>query len=121
MPNSRPHVDPLDESCARSDARLVTLLQRHLPLRARMAAKARGAAAESKRPSPCSVTQVFDAGGEIGLVCQLQVADARASSAIVLAPITQLSFDRGSPVFREIILYQKRRRVSALGETRSAR
>lgn len=111
MPISRVDVDPGEASSARFDARrLVTLLQRHLPLRARMAAKARGAVANSRRSSLCSVTQIFDAG-DIGLVCQLQLVDAGASAAIILAPITQLSFDRGSPVYREIAAYQKRRRA----------
>jgi hypothetical protein len=90
------------------------LLRRHLPLRARagarIVAKAR-AGAGAPLSSHCSVIQVYDAGDAMGLLCHLEFADHKAGSAILVAPIAELSFDRGSPVFREIAAYQKSRRA----------
>jgi hypothetical protein len=118
MPNSDIGFDSPGDASVHSDRRsVVSLLRRFLPLKARLLAKTRGAA-ESKRPLRCSVTQVFDAGEDMGVMCQLQLADA---DSIVVAPITQLGFDRSGPAFREIVAYQRFRRARAADETRPAR
>jgi hypothetical protein len=105
----------------------VFLLRRRLPLRARVGA---GIVARARRsagarlPSRCSVIQIYDGGDDRGLLRRLEFADTRADSAILVAPITELSFDRGSPVFRAIAAYQKSRRApnaEATGPRASAR
>jgi hypothetical protein len=110
MANSEFDCDSfIDSISPRRGERILFLLRRHLPLRARVGgrivAKARGGA------SQCTVIQVYDAGEAQGLLCHLEFADQNAGSRILVAPITELSFDRGSPVFREIVAYQKSRRA----------
>ncbi|WP_003614400.1 MULTISPECIES: hypothetical protein [Methylosinus] len=115
MANSEIDCDSFTDSLPprRSD-QILFLLRRHLPLRARaggrIVAKAHGSA------SRCTVIQVYDAGESQGLLCHLEFADQKAGSRVLVAPITDLSFDRGSPVFREIVAYQKSRRAGGGGE-----
>jgi hypothetical protein len=116
MPNSDIGLDlPGDAPDRRCDGRgLVSLLRQFLPLKARLLAKRRDGA-DARRPLRCAVTQVFDAGEDMGVMCQLQWVDGES---IIVAPITQLGFDRGEPAFREIAAYQRRRRARVAEEAR---
>jgi len=55
----------------------------------------------------CMVTGVFDAGGDLGVLCQVNVAVAETSRLLVV-PIGHLSFNRKDPIAREIAGCQKR-------------
>jgi hypothetical protein len=60
------------------------------------------------------VTQIFDTGGRFGLMCQLQFQCCSGEeSPIFVASIMRLSFDRRSPIGREIAAYQRSRREAA--------
>lgn len=97
--------------------RLIVLLQRHLPLSARAAAplvaSVRAAASNATFSSRCSVTQIYDAGDQLGLMCQLQFKDKGIEPSVFVASIMKLSFDRKSPVWRDIAAYQRTRREYA--------
>lgn len=99
----------------RYDARrLFALLQRHLPLSVRAAAPlVASLPAASSTSSRCVVTQVFDAGDRLGLMCRLEFDDETRRSTVVVASLTQLNFDRKLPLYRDIAAYRKNRRERA--------
>lgn len=92
---------------------LIASLQRRLPLPARVAtplATVRAGSSNAKRSSRCLVTQIYDAGDRLGLMCQLQFEDKADETAIFVASIMRLSFDRKCSISRELAAYQKLRR-----------
>jgi hypothetical protein len=60
-----------------------------------------------------TVTDVFYAGEEKGLMCRLDVQGFADDPVIVVAPVTQLTFNRRHPVARDIAAYRKRRAKAA--------
>jgi hypothetical protein len=93
--------------------RLLEALRRNLPL----AALPRKASAQTslQRAAPtalshrsCLVTDVFDAGDGLGLMCQLQIREGGRSSFLV-TPITELAFDRSHPISRDVAKYRRMR------------
>jgi hypothetical protein len=54
------------------------------------------------------MTGVFDAGETFGLMRQVEVG-AGADPSLLVAPITELSFDGKHPIAREIADYRRRR------------
>ncbi len=55
------------------------------------------------------VTSVFYAGGEHGIMCQLEAPDAKPPSPTLVAPIAHVGFDPRHPISHEITAYRKRR------------
>lgn len=93
---------------------LVALLQSRLPLPARagasLVATARAACSNPRLSPRCSVTQIYDAGDQLGLMCRLEFKDRADAATIFVASIMQLSFDRKCSISHEILAYQKWRR-----------
>ncbi len=91
--------------------RLLATMRRYLPLaaspRGRLSASLRGAAPNRPVPDRCMVTNVFDAGDERGLMCQLLIGDGASNLSLIVAPVTELSFHRRYPFAREIADYRR--------------
>jgi hypothetical protein len=100
--------------------RLLDALRRHLPLTAypkgRLIESLRRGSRDRGSSGRCRVTHVFDAGDELGLLCQLEVDDNSASGPLIVTPIADLAFRRGHPIQREIANYHRCR-----GSRRAAR
>jgi len=60
-----------------------------------------------------TVTDVFDAGEENGLMCRIDVQGGIDAPVVVVAPVTQLAFNRRHPIAREIAAYRKHRAEAA--------
>ena len=92
--------------------RLVDKLQQFLPLpatpRPALRTYLRRAVPGAPMTSRCQVTSVFYAGEARGLLCQLVVQEATATSRIIMAPLTQIAFDRRHSIAREIAANLKR-------------
>jgi len=56
-----------------------------------------------------TVTDVFYAGEEKGLMCRIDVQGEIDEPVVVVAPVTQLAFNRKHPIARDIAAYRKRR------------
>ncbi len=100
-------IDKPDKTAA-----LVAGLKASLPLPARPTAEAlktlrqRSPALKFKRD--CSITDIYYAGDEGGILCTLDFGlDDRKEVAIV--SITHLRFDRNAPLSRETAQYQRHR------------
>ena len=59
-------------------------------------------------PATCNVIDVLYAGDEGGVVCCLDIGGSEAKAAHFVS-ITHLSFDRRTPLIREIEVYQRHR------------
>ena len=60
-----------------------------------------------------TVTDVFYAGEKSGLMCRVDVHGLAGEPVVVVAPVTQLAFNRRHPVARDIAAYRKRRAEAA--------
>ena len=97
---------------------LMQKLRRALPLTAHgrpplTAALRRGLSCANLLPR-VTVTDVFYAGEANGLMCRIDVHKGIDDSVVVVAPVTQLAFNRKHPVAREIAAYRKHRAEAAL-------
>jgi hypothetical protein len=92
--------------------RLTARLSDTLPLPAsatpRLMATLRGRSGTTMITPPCTVTKVYYAGNEGGIVCHLSFKETTGSE-VVVASITHLEFDRRLHIAREILAYQKHR------------
>ena len=83
-----------------------------LPMGAQITAGAHGALRENSPdlalPRGCAITTVYYAGDEGGIVCTLDFGLPDIGEMHIIS-ITHLTFDRGSPLSREIRAYQKHR------------
>ncbi len=112
--NRRVHSRDLDmKDTPQFVQRLLSRLQVSLPLvvypRPILLASLRAAAPNAGAVPRCLVINVFYAGGEHGIMCQLEAAGAKPTSPTLVASITQVGFDRRHPISREIAAYRKRR------------
>jgi len=91
---------------------LVSALREVLPLTARasprLAAVVREQVPDWGTTRPCEISEVSYAGDEGGIMCRFQAGDA-ADAQVFHVSITHMTFDRRSPLAREIARYQKRR------------
>lgn len=66
------------------------------------------------------VTDIFYAGEEKGLMCRVDVQGLADDAIVLVAPVTQLAFNRRHPIARDIAAYRKRRvetaAVNCLGD-----
>jgi hypothetical protein len=89
--------------------RLLEAFRRHLPLvahpRGRLRACLMRVARDRGSNSRCKVTNVFDAGETLGLMCRVEVGDG-GDPLLPVAPITELSFDRTHPIARDVADYR---------------
>jgi len=97
---------------------LVQKLRRALPLTAHgrpslTAVLGRSLACANLMPR-VTVTDVFYAGEENGLMCRVDVHGVTDEPVVVVAPVTQLAFNRRHPVARDIAAYRKRRAETAI-------
>jgi hypothetical protein len=92
--------------------RLLARLEDNLPLRANLTGAAhrllRHRSPERRLPRQCEIAEVQYAGDEGGIVCRIDFGLADTKELHFLS-ITHLSFDRNSPLSREIAAYQKHR------------
>ncbi len=56
-----------------------------------------------------TVTDVFYAGEENGLMRRIDVQEASGVPVVLLAPLTQLKFDKKNPLAQDIAAYRRRR------------
>jgi hypothetical protein len=94
---------------------LIQKLQQALPLHAHgrtalAAVLQRHSSAASTMPR-VMVTDIFYAGEEKGLMCRVDVQGLTNDRTVVVAPLTQLAFDRRHPVTRDIAAYRNKRRA----------
>ncbi len=93
-------------------AALVAGLKASLPLPARPTAEAlatlrqRSPALKIKRD--CSITEIYYAGDEGGILCSLDFG-SDDSKEVAIVSITHLRFDRNAPLSHEIARYQRHR------------
>ena len=107
--------------------RLLSRLHAYLPLAAYprpiLLASLRGAIPDASAAPCCIVTNVFYAGDEHGIMCQLEAPSAKHPSPTLVAPIAHIAFDRRHPISHEITAYRKRRlealRGAGIGSTAS--
>jgi hypothetical protein len=98
--------------------RLLEVLRRNLPLVAyprRAGAPLQKVTKNMRRSDRCLVTNVFDAGSGLGLMCQVAIEESGANYALIVTPITDLSFERRHPIARIIANYrrsQSQRRIA---------
>ncbi len=90
---------------------LVQKLRRALPLTAHgrpplTEALRRSLACANLMPR-VTVTDVFYAGEENGLMCRIDVQGLADEPMVVVAPVTQLAFNRRHPIARDIDAYRK--------------
>lgn len=102
----------------RQEKKLVHRLQRALPLSAHgkpaLMAFLRVRVTIERSSPRLTVTNVFDAGGDRGLMCQFVVHCSEERSRVFVAPITQLAFDRRHLISQEVVAYSKRRTEGAV-------
>ncbi|PWB89059.1 hypothetical protein C5688_17820 [Methylocystis sp. MitZ-2018] len=100
----------VDRTRATDAHELMDALRRCLPLvahpRGRSLASSIAAARRRNSDRRCTVTNVLDAGGAFGLMCQVEVGDG-ADVAIFVAPIAELAFGR-HPIARAVADYRRR-------------
>lgn len=60
-----------------------------------------------------TVTDIFGESEDKGLMCHIDVKGLTGEPVLVVAPITQLAFNRRHPDARDIAAYRKRRAESA--------
>ncbi len=91
---------------------LMERMRAALPMRARIG---RDALRTLRRETPeaplshhCDVTEVRYAGDEGGILCTLDFDDP-ASKTVYIVSITHVTFERRSPLWRDIERYKKRR------------
>ena len=60
-----------------------------------------------------TVTDIFYAGEKNGLMCRVDVQGFADEPVVVVAPVTQLAFNRKHPITRDIAAYRKRRAETA--------
>src|SRR5581483_5040267 len=91
---------------------LVSALQKALPLTARaiggLTTLIREQLPDWNAARPCEISEVAYAGEEGGIICRLALGDADRPQ-IFFVSITHLTFERRSPLAREIASYQRRR------------
>jgi hypothetical protein len=91
---------------------LMEALRGYLPLiahpRGRSLVVSMGAARHRHEGRACRVTNVFDAGENYGLMCQVEVGES-GDPSILVTPITELSFDRRHQIARDVAAYRRRR------------
>jgi hypothetical protein len=92
--------------------RLLEVLRRNLPLVAYPRKK--GAMASLRSVTQCKghsdrylVTNVFDAGADLGLMCQIAIDKSGTCYASIVTPIADLSFERRHPITRVIANYRR--------------
>jgi hypothetical protein len=94
-------------------ADLLAKLEAALPLPAivtpRLAATLRQQSPGTSIPKACQVTWVSNAGDAGGIMCKLSAEGEVDNKMALVTSITQLDFDRRSPLAREIAAYQKHR------------
>jgi hypothetical protein len=92
--------------------RLIDRLQRLLPLavhvKPALSASLRRRHPEASALPSCTVTGVFYAGAEHGIMCRLEIHNGSNASSIVVSSIAHISFDLRHPISREIAGYRKR-------------
>jgi hypothetical protein len=85
-------------------------LSHHLPARARMRPtlrrKAQSLAHRGDLAPDCIVTSIFEMGESV--MCVTQFAFGGGARQTLIAPLTQLAFDRGGPLSKEIDLLRAR-------------
>jgi len=96
---------------------LVQKLRRALPLTAHgrpslTAVLGRSLSSANLMPR-VTVTDIFYAGEENGLMCRVDVQGLAEEPVVVVAPVTQLAFNRKHPIARDIAAYRKRRAEAA--------
>jgi hypothetical protein len=105
-----PEIARLADANALDARKLLEALRRYSPLaahpRGRLRTSLIGAARRGAFDDRYKVTGVFDAGETFGLLCQVEVG---ADPSLLVASITELSFDRKHPIAREIADYRRRR------------
>ena len=109
---------PVQPSARRSES-LASRLQRFLPLlaygRPPLIGMLRKHSPDATASSRLIVTNVYDTGGQSGLMCKIDLASATpTSSSVLVVPITLLAFDRRHPISREVAEY-RRSRAEILG------
>jgi hypothetical protein len=62
-----------------------------------------------------TVTDVFYAGEKNGLMCRIDLGAAIDEPIVVVAPISQLAFNRRHPIARDIAAYRKRLTETTVG------
>jgi hypothetical protein len=95
---------------------LVQKLRRALPLTAHgrpSLTAVLGRSLSSNLMPRVTVTDVFYAGEESGLMCRVDVHGVIDQPVVVVAPVTQLAFNRRHPIARDIAAYRKRRAEAA--------
>lgn len=101
-------------TCPQMEDPLAPRLRRHLPLRAHvgplLGSKLRR---YGRAGGAVVVTNVYDAGHEFGLMCQLDLSDICGDAPALVVPIAQLVFDRACPISRELTDYRRRCRRGA--------
>jgi|GEM_PF-1472066 hypothetical protein len=101
-------------SCTeRQEEQFISRLQRMLPLTAHgrpplLAFLRKNMSIERTSPR-LTVTNVFYAGEQRGLMCHFVVSDATEMKKVFVAPIEQLAFERRQPITQEIPAHRKRR------------
>jgi hypothetical protein len=102
-------------------ALFISKLKQLLPIDAGIAKELQRSLAEKSPeipiPARCQVVEVLNLGDEGGVACCLDIGGSD-TAAVHIVSITQLLFDRRSPLFRDIDTYQ-RRRVKKLKQQRS--
>jgi hypothetical protein len=89
---------------------LVQKLRRALPLMAHgrpSLTAVLGRSLSSNLMPRVTVTDVFYAGEENGLMCRIDVQGLADEPMVVVAPVTQLAFNRRHPIARDIAAYRK--------------
>ncbi len=61
-----------------------------------------------------TVTDIFHAGEENGLMCHVDMLGLAGAPVVVVAPVSQLVFNRRHPVARDVATYRKRRAEAAV-------
>jgi hypothetical protein len=104
-------TDRIGAASAQDTRRLLEAFRRRLPLVAHPRGRLRASlmrGAQNRGPdSRCRVTHVFDAGETFGLMCQVEVRESEP--ALLVTPITELTFDRRHPLARDVADYRRRR------------
>jgi len=97
--------------------RLVQKLRRALPLtahgRSQLTATLRRSLCCANVMPRVTVTDIFYAGEERGLMCRVDVPGLADDFVVVVVPLSQLAFNRRHPVARDIAAYRKRRAETA--------
>ena len=91
---------------------LLERLKSSLPIETRLSQqlirKLAGESPNSSIPAKCNVTKVVYSGDMGGILCALDIGGSENKS-VHLVSITHLSFDRRTPLARDIEVYQRHR------------